>query len=286
MLFDRLKRFTIVLDCPELASPPVFSSGESVAGRVVLELSGEARLGSLHLHAEGCAKVHWTESRSAGSSTAYTQSYGDQVDFLNHRETLLAPPGRDGAQSARAAPASGRPGLGAALSWGGTAVAPPLRAPVPIPASPGSFISLREAPELRVTPPSFGLLASCEEEGSRQGAALDFAGLAAAAASFGADWLSLMGKAALPEGAGSFLGWFLSSLCSCPLQNSSGGAGCPSSVPKREWMQLAHLDRPLPFSETVHYITWRRRALPSKWRLVLKSVVLLGKIKEFPNWLL
>lgn len=164
MLFDRLKRFAIVLDCPELASPPVFSSGESVAGRVVLELSGEARLGSLHLHAEGCAKVHWTESRSAGSSTAYTQSYGDQVDFLNHRETLLAPPGRDGAQSARAAPASGRPGLGAAPSWGGTAVAPlcglrsrsqPLRAP--------SF--LREAPELRVTPPSFGLLARKKEAG-------------------------------------------------------------------------------------------------------------------------
>ncbi|XP_053153808.1 arrestin domain-containing protein 2 isoform X1 [Hemicordylus capensis] len=92
MIFDRLKRFAIVLDCPELASPPVFSSGESVAGRVVLELSGEARLGALHLHAEGCAKVHWTESRSAGSSTAYTQSYSDQVDFLSHQETLLAPP--------------------------------------------------------------------------------------------------------------------------------------------------------------------------------------------------
>ncbi|XP_061457338.1 arrestin domain-containing protein 2 isoform X1 [Rhineura floridana] len=92
MIFDRLKRFVVVLDCPEAASPPVFSSGESVAGRVVLELSGEARLGALQLHAQGCAKVHWTESRSAGSSTAYTQSYGDQVDFLSHRQTLLAPP--------------------------------------------------------------------------------------------------------------------------------------------------------------------------------------------------
>nr|XP_020636681.1 arrestin domain-containing protein 2 isoform X1 [Pogona vitticeps] len=92
MLFDRLKRFAVVLDCPELDAPPVFSSGESVAGRVVLELTGEARLGALHLHAQGCAKVHWTESRSAGSSTAYTQSYGDQVDFLSLRETLLVPP--------------------------------------------------------------------------------------------------------------------------------------------------------------------------------------------------
>ncbi|XP_028569609.2 arrestin domain-containing protein 2 isoform X1 [Podarcis muralis] len=92
MLFDRVKRLSVELDCPEVASPPVFSSGESVAGRVVLELSGTARLGALHLHAQGAAKVHWTESRSAGSSTAYTQSYSDQVEFLSHRQTLLAPP--------------------------------------------------------------------------------------------------------------------------------------------------------------------------------------------------
>ncbi|XP_032992639.1 arrestin domain-containing protein 2 [Lacerta agilis] len=92
MLFDRVKRFSVELDCPEVASPPVFSSGETVAGRVVLELSGTARLGALHLHAQGAAKVHWTESRSAGSSTAYTQSYSDQVEFLSHRQTLLAPP--------------------------------------------------------------------------------------------------------------------------------------------------------------------------------------------------
>ncbi|XP_054837940.1 arrestin domain-containing protein 2 [Eublepharis macularius] len=96
MLFDRLKRFCVQLDCPEVAAPPVFSSGESVAGRVVLELSGEARLGALHLHAYGCAKVHWTESRSAGSSTAYTQSFGDQVEFLSLRQVLLAPPDSGG----------------------------------------------------------------------------------------------------------------------------------------------------------------------------------------------
>ncbi|XP_067417228.1 arrestin domain-containing protein 2 isoform X1 [Emydura macquarii macquarii] len=78
MLFDRLRRFCVLLDCPELDSPPVFSSGEAVSGRVVLELSGEARLGALQLHAQGCARVHWTESRSAGSSTAYTQNYSDQ----------------------------------------------------------------------------------------------------------------------------------------------------------------------------------------------------------------
>ncbi|XP_039890018.1 arrestin domain-containing protein 2 isoform X1 [Simochromis diagramma] len=89
MIFDKLKKFDIVFDSPEVDCPPVYSSGDVVSGRVVLELSGESRVDSLKLHAEGFAKVHWTESRSAGSSTAYTQNYGDEVEYLNRREVLL-----------------------------------------------------------------------------------------------------------------------------------------------------------------------------------------------------
>ena len=89
MIFDKLKKLDIVFDSPELDCPPVFSSRDVVSGRVVLELSGESRLDSLKLHAEGFAKVHWTESRSAGSSTAYTQNYSDEVEYLNRREVLL-----------------------------------------------------------------------------------------------------------------------------------------------------------------------------------------------------
>lgn len=89
MIFDKLKKFDIVFDSPEVDCPPVFSSGDVVSGRVVLDLSGESRVESLKLHAEGFAKVHWTESRSAGSSTAYTQNYSDEVEYLNRREVLL-----------------------------------------------------------------------------------------------------------------------------------------------------------------------------------------------------
>lgn len=89
MIFDKLKKFDIVFDSPELDCPPVFSNGDVVSGRVVLDLSGECRVDSLKLHAEGFAKVHWTESRSAGSSTAYTQNYSDEVEYLNRREVLL-----------------------------------------------------------------------------------------------------------------------------------------------------------------------------------------------------
>lgn len=89
MIFDKLKKFYILFDSPEIDSPPVFSSGDVVSGRVVVELGGESRVDSLKLHAEGFAKVHWTESRSAGSSTAYTQNYSDEVEYLNRREVLL-----------------------------------------------------------------------------------------------------------------------------------------------------------------------------------------------------
>lgn len=89
MIFDKVKKFDIVFDSPEVDCPPVFSSGDVVSGRVVLDLSGESRVDSLKLHAEGFAKVHWTESRSAGSSTAYTQNYSDEVEYLNRREVLL-----------------------------------------------------------------------------------------------------------------------------------------------------------------------------------------------------
>lgn len=93
MIFDRVKRFLLMLEGAERDGPVAFSPGQAVTGRVVLELAAPARLGALSLRAMGAACVHWTESRSAGSSTAYTQSYSDQVEFLNHRDTLLAPPG-------------------------------------------------------------------------------------------------------------------------------------------------------------------------------------------------
>lgn len=89
MIFDKVKKFDIVFDSPEIDSPPVFSSGDVVSGKVVLELGGESKIESLKLHAEGFAKVHWTESRSAGSSAAYTQNYSDEVEYLNRREALL-----------------------------------------------------------------------------------------------------------------------------------------------------------------------------------------------------
>lgn len=91
MLFDKVKAFVVQLDGASAGAEPVFSGGQAVAGRVLLELAGPARVGALKLRARGRAHVHWTESRSAGSSTAYTQSYSERVEVVSHRATLLAP---------------------------------------------------------------------------------------------------------------------------------------------------------------------------------------------------
>ncbi|KAM6218438.1 arrestin domain-containing protein 2 [Rhynchocyon petersi] len=91
MLFDKVKVFKVHLDGANEDVEPVFSGGQVVTGRVLVELASAARVGSLKLRARGQAHVHWTESRSAGSSTAYTQSYNERVEVVNHHATLLAP---------------------------------------------------------------------------------------------------------------------------------------------------------------------------------------------------
>lgn len=85
MLFDKVKEFAVQLE----GAAPVFRGGQRLAGRVLLELASAARVGSLRLRALGRAHVHWAEARSTGSSSAYTQSYSERVDFVSHRASLL-----------------------------------------------------------------------------------------------------------------------------------------------------------------------------------------------------
>ncbi|KAG8454533.1 hypothetical protein GDO86_000958 [Hymenochirus boettgeri] len=89
MIFDKVRKFEVILDSPDQDSPPVFSSGVTVTGNVLLDLVAATKVESLKLHAGGYAKVHWTESRSAGSSTAYTQNYSEEVEYFNLRETIM-----------------------------------------------------------------------------------------------------------------------------------------------------------------------------------------------------
>lgn len=89
MVLGKVKSFTVSYDCLNDSNVPVFSSGDCVSGRVVVEVTGEIRVKALKIHAKGFAKVRWTESRNAGSNTAYTQNYTEEVEYLNHKDILI-----------------------------------------------------------------------------------------------------------------------------------------------------------------------------------------------------
>lgn len=89
MVLGKVKSFTVSYDCLNDSNVPVFSSGDSISGRVIIEVTGEIRVKSLKIHAKGCAKVRWTESRNAGSNTAYTQNYSEEVEYLNYKDILI-----------------------------------------------------------------------------------------------------------------------------------------------------------------------------------------------------
>ncbi|KAA8592374.1 hypothetical protein FQN60_017829 [Etheostoma spectabile] len=89
MVLGKVKSFTVSYDCLNDSNVPVFSSGDCVSGRVIIEVTGEIRVKSLKIHAKGFAKVRWTESRNAGSNTAYTQNYTEEVEYLNHKDILI-----------------------------------------------------------------------------------------------------------------------------------------------------------------------------------------------------
>lgn len=89
MVLGKVKSFTVSFDCLNDSNVPVFSSGDCVSGRVTIEVTGEIRVKSLKIHAKGLAKVRWTESRNAGSNTAYTQNYTEEVEYLNHKDILI-----------------------------------------------------------------------------------------------------------------------------------------------------------------------------------------------------
>ncbi|KAJ1085520.1 hypothetical protein NDU88_005651 [Pleurodeles waltl] len=89
MIFDKVKRFLVTLDCPEPESTPVFSGGDTVTGRVLLELGAETKVESIKLHAQGLAQVHWSESYSTNPNVPNSQDHSDKVVYLDHQEMLL-----------------------------------------------------------------------------------------------------------------------------------------------------------------------------------------------------
>lgn len=89
MVLGKVRGLAIFFDNLNENNMPVFSGGDSVSGRVVVDVAGDVRVKSLNINARGVAKVRWTESRNAGANTAYAQNYTEEVEYLNHYDTLI-----------------------------------------------------------------------------------------------------------------------------------------------------------------------------------------------------
>lgn len=89
MVLGKVRALGIYFDTLNENNLPVFSGGDLVSGRVVVDVAGDVRVKSLDIVARGVAKVRWTESRNGGAHTAYTQNYTEEVEYLHHYDTLI-----------------------------------------------------------------------------------------------------------------------------------------------------------------------------------------------------
>lgn len=89
MVLGKVRALGIYFDTLNENNLPVFSGGDLVSGRVVVDVTGDVRVKSLNIVARGVAKVRWTESRNGGAHTAYTQNYTEEVEYLHHYDTLI-----------------------------------------------------------------------------------------------------------------------------------------------------------------------------------------------------
>ena len=89
MVLGKVRALAIYFDSLNENNLPVFSGGDLVSGRVVVEVTGDVRVKSLDITARGVAKVRWTESRNFFNDTATTEIYTEEVEYLHHYDTLI-----------------------------------------------------------------------------------------------------------------------------------------------------------------------------------------------------
>ncbi|TSM94686.1 Arrestin domain-containing protein 3 [Bagarius yarrelli] len=96
MSFLSFRRFAVELDAPGEA---VYSSGETVSGKVVLELHRPMDIRALKVQGRGVASAHWLEHRGVGVNTVYND-YTSKITYFRKRQHLIPASDFEHAQSA------------------------------------------------------------------------------------------------------------------------------------------------------------------------------------------
>lgn len=63
-----------------------FTSGDTLKGRVVLELSKQVKIDKLYIKCKGDANVHWTESNSADN---FDDSYNSHERYFKLKQIFI-----------------------------------------------------------------------------------------------------------------------------------------------------------------------------------------------------
>ncbi|KAG7327661.1 hypothetical protein KOW79_009267 [Hemibagrus wyckioides] len=80
-----IRRFALELDGPGEAG---YSSGETVSGKVVLELTRQMDIKALKVQGRGVASAHWLEHRGVGVNTVYND-YSSKITYFRKRQHLI-----------------------------------------------------------------------------------------------------------------------------------------------------------------------------------------------------
>ncbi|XP_062868980.1 arrestin domain-containing protein 2 isoform X2 [Trichomycterus rosablanca] len=85
MTFKTIKHFALELDG---ARDAVYTSGETVRGKVVLELNRQIDIRALKVLGRGVATAHWLEHRGVGVNTVYND-YTSKITYFRRKEHLI-----------------------------------------------------------------------------------------------------------------------------------------------------------------------------------------------------
>lgn len=68
----------------------VYYPGDSISGNIMVESRGEIKINALKVFIRGIAKVHWTETKTAGYRLGnYTEHYRSEIEYICLKQTLI-----------------------------------------------------------------------------------------------------------------------------------------------------------------------------------------------------
>lgn len=68
----------------------VYYPGDCISGNIMVESRGEIKINTLKVYIRGIAKVHWTETKTAGYRLGnYTEHYRSEIEYISLKQTLI-----------------------------------------------------------------------------------------------------------------------------------------------------------------------------------------------------